>query len=65
MKVRRDGRMETTCKEMVELASDYLEGALPATEAEVTEEHLSRCPGCAAYLAQLRLMLRLVSRDRS
>jgi anti-sigma factor RsiW len=39
---------------VVELVTDYLEGALPADQAERLERHLDTCPGCAEYLEQLR-----------
>jgi anti-sigma factor RsiW len=48
------------CDEVVEIITDYLEGALaPATVKEV-EAHLALCPGCAEYLAQMRQTLRTV-----
>jgi anti-sigma factor RsiW len=43
-----------TCQELVELVSDYLEGALPADERARVEAHLEICPGCRAYLELLR-----------
>lgn len=39
---------------MVELVSDYLEGALPGDVARDFEAHLELCPGCVTYLDQLR-----------
>lgn len=50
---------ELTCKELVEVVTDYLEGRLPAHERSRFEEHLRDCPGCAAYLDQLRQTIRL------
>ena len=48
-----------TCQEMVELVTDYLEGAMaPALRARF-EAHLAGCEGCAAYLDQLRTTIRL------
>ncbi len=47
-------RREITCREMVELMTDYLEGALPPDDRARFEEHLSICDGCTNYLAQLR-----------
>jgi anti-sigma factor RsiW len=48
------------CDEVVEIITDYLEGALdPATVTEL-EAHLALCPGCAEYLAQMRHTLRTV-----
>jgi predicted anti-sigma-YlaC factor YlaD len=43
-----------TCKELVELVTDYLEGALPDAEHVRFEQHLVFCPGCAYYLDQMR-----------
>ncbi len=43
-----------TCQELVELVSDYLEGALPQDEAARFEAHLAECPGCEAYFEQVR-----------
>jgi anti-sigma factor RsiW len=43
-----------TCQELVELVTDYLEGALPPEDAARFEQHLAHCPGCATYLDQVR-----------
>jgi len=43
-----------TCQELVELVTDYLEGALDEETADRFERHLSVCPGCEAYLNQMR-----------
>jgi anti-sigma factor RsiW len=48
-----------TCHEVVELITDYLEDALPATERARVEEHLAGCEGCTHYLAQMRETIRL------
>ena len=48
-----------TCQEVVEVLSDYLEGAMPAAERLRLEDHLDRYPGCANYLEQLRTTIRL------
>ena len=42
------------CRQMVELVTDYLEGAMSAADARRLERHLETCPGCAEYLAQMR-----------
>jgi anti-sigma factor RsiW len=39
---------------MVELMTDYLEGALSARDRERFEEHIAGCDGCRAYLEQMR-----------
>ena len=43
-----------SCQEVVELLTDYLEGALPPDEVAAVEHHLALCPGCEHYLAQMR-----------
>lgn len=43
-----------SCPEMVELVSDYLEGLLAPDVVESFEHHLTVCPGCRTYVAQLR-----------
>jgi anti-sigma factor RsiW len=46
---------ELRCQELVELVTDYLEGALdPALRARF-EHHITRCPECTRYLDQARL----------
>ena len=48
------------CREMVELVTDYLEGALPRRERRRFERHIAGCDGCTAYLDQMRQTLRVV-----
>ena len=43
-----------SCRELVELVSDYIEGTLPAGERIRFDEHLAECDACAEYLAQIR-----------
>ena len=47
---------DLACVEVVEIVTDYLEGALPPAEATRLERHLETCPGCSEYLEQLRLV---------
>jgi anti-sigma factor RsiW len=49
---------ELTCQELVELVTDYLEGALSTSERVRLEEHLATCPSCPAYLEQMRRTIR-------
>ena len=49
-----------TCEELVELVTDYLEGALPGPERRAFEEHLSLCVGCERYLDQVRRTIDLL-----
>jgi anti-sigma factor RsiW len=48
-----------TCKELVELVTEYFEGTLPAHERSRFEAHLSRCEGCANYLDQMRRAIQM------
>ncbi|HEX9716917.1 MAG TPA: zf-HC2 domain-containing protein [Actinomycetota bacterium] len=58
----RDGTASLTCRELVELVTDYLEGALPPEERARFEQHIAGCRGCTTYLGQMREMLRLLGR---
>lgn len=49
---------DLTCRELVELVTDHLEGTLAPAERERFELHLAVCPGCAAHLRRLRDTLR-------
>ena len=49
-----------TCRELVELVTEYVEGALPPAERERFERHLATCPGCETYVAQMRQTIHLV-----
>lgn len=51
-----------TCRELVELVTDHLEGRLPESERERFEDHLALCPGCQAYVEQMRATLRALGR---
>jgi hypothetical protein len=53
-----------TCKELVELVTDYFEGALAPEERERFEQHLVFCPGCVYHLGQMRVTLELLGELR-
>lgn len=46
--------MDLTCEELVELVSDYLEGAMSPEERLRFEDHVEICEGCRNYLEQMR-----------
>jgi anti-sigma factor RsiW len=48
-----------TCHELVEILTDYLEGALSPSDVARVEEHLELCDGCVTYLEQMRETIRL------
>lgn len=49
---------ELSCRELVELVTDYLEGALPAELCDRFDEHIAHCTGCHTYLEQMRATIR-------
>ena len=51
---------ELSCRELVELVTAYLEGALDRTARARFEEHMAECPGCQAYVEQMRTTIRLL-----
>ena len=50
---------QLSCQELVELVTDYLDGALPPTDRTRFDEHIAGCDGCRAYLEQIRVTIRL------
>ena len=50
---------QLSCRELVELVTDYLENALTAESRARFEDHISRCDGCTEYLRQLRRTIEL------
>ena len=51
-----------TCQEVVELVTDYLEGAMAPEEVARFEHHLSLCEGCVFYVEQIRMTIEAVGR---
>ena len=49
------------CQELVELVTDYLEGALPEHRAREVHDHLEECVDCLRYLGQIQLTVRLLA----
>ena len=49
---------DLSCQELVELVTDYLEGALPAGLHERFDAHIAHCTGCQTYLEQMRMTIR-------
>lgn len=45
---------DLSCKQLVELVTDYLEQALPDPKRARFEAHLAECEGCRTYLDQMR-----------
>ncbi|HEY2603433.1 MAG TPA: zf-HC2 domain-containing protein [Thermoleophilaceae bacterium] len=49
-----------SCKELVELVTDYLEGSLSWRQRRRFEKHIAKCDGCTAYLEQIRVTVRAI-----
>ena len=49
-----------SCKELTELATDYLEKDLPWRERLRVQVHLSMCRHCRRYLDQMRMVIALL-----
>lgn len=47
------------CRTLVELVTDYLEGALPDDEVAAIDEHLAGCEDCRTFLEQMRTTIRV------
>lgn len=50
---------DLTCQELVELVTDYLEGALAPRDRLDFERHLVWCSWCRDYLDQMRTTIEL------
>ena len=55
-------RRDLACQQVVELITDYLEGALSRAARRRFEAHLAGCPHCTEYLAQMRETIKLAGR---
>jgi hypothetical protein len=51
-----------SCQEVVELVTDYLEGAMSPDDVARFEHHLSLCEGCVFYVEQIRMTIAAVGR---
>jgi len=55
-------RRDLVCREAVALMTDYLDGQLSEPDVARLEAHLSACPHCSEYLAQLRVTIDALGR---
>ncbi len=53
---------QLSCRELVELVTDFMEGALTAEERARFDEHIGRCDGCGVYLEQMRQTILVLGR---
>ena len=47
-------RRPLTCEQVVELVTEYLEGAMSRSDRRRFDVHLSECPHCREFLRQMR-----------
>jgi anti-sigma factor RsiW len=57
-----DSTEHISCQEVVELVTDYVEGALDADETSLFEQHLNFCDGCVWYVDEMRTTIATVGR---
>lgn len=50
------------CQELVELVTDFLEGALSEEQERALRDHARQCVDCLRYLGQTQLTVRLLGR---
>lgn len=50
-----------SCREVVEIVTDYLDGALTAEDRARMDAHLEACPPCLLYVEQIRTTRRLAA----
>lgn len=53
--------MSISCREVVEIVTAYLDGALPPADVARLERHLSGCDGCTEFIAQIRATTRVAA----
>jgi hypothetical protein len=53
---------DLVCRELVELVTGYLDGALPDDWRARVDEHLSGCDGCTAYIGQIQTTILALER---
>jgi anti-sigma factor RsiW len=52
-------RKGLTCQELVELVTDYLDGAMSRADRARFEAHIAACANCREYLAQFQQTIAL------
>jgi anti-sigma factor RsiW len=52
-------RKKLTCRELVELVTDYLDGSLSRRDRARFDAHIAACGNCTQYVEQFRETIRL------
>lgn len=53
---------DLTCRELVEVITDYFDGVMSDGERARLERHLSECAGCQAVVSQFRTTIEVTGR---
>jgi len=62
MQLHLPARRELVCQQVVELVTDYLEGALRPAARRRFERHLAGCEHCTEYLIQIKATIAVAGR---
>jgi anti-sigma factor RsiW len=49
-----------SCRDVVEVVTDYLEGRMSPADVAIFEAHLELCDGCKWYVEQMRITIATV-----
>jgi predicted anti-sigma-YlaC factor YlaD len=60
-----ESRDPISCEELVELATEYLEGTLAPEAVELLERHLDECEGCESHIDQVRATIAVINASGS
>jgi predicted anti-sigma-YlaC factor YlaD len=52
---------DLSCREVVELVTEYLENTLLPEMRKHLEEHVAECPGCESFIEQIQLTISMLS----
>jgi anti-sigma factor RsiW len=55
-------RREMSCRELVELVTEYLEGTLGRRDRRRFEAHIAGCEHCTTYVEQMREVIAALGR---
>ena len=53
---------DLTCKELVEVITDYFDGAMGDVDRARFERHVAECSGCTAVVSQFRTTIEVAGR---
>jgi anti-sigma factor RsiW len=64
LRFRRIDGHAITCRQVVALVTDYLDGRLPRGEHDLFEAHLAECEDCTEHVRQIRTTVALTGQVR-